>query len=170
MWFIDLIKGAWAEIETYILPFIIVHTYERGVVLTFGKNPKLLNPGIRPKLPFFQVVFTTTITTDTMDIKPVLETTTDGKTILVKPIVEFSIDDPIKWLMDTNEARSNLHDISGSVVSDYLTDIDWEECKKKTTLTKVKNKLQARADSMGAKIHSVSFASMCLTRVIITQA
>lgn len=166
----ELIRWVWEQFEHYIFPFTIIHIYERGVILTWGKIPKLLMPGLRLKAPFIQTVFTATITIDTLEIKPVLVTTKDGKTILVKPIVEFSISDPVKWLIETNEAKSNLHDISGGVVSDYLTDIDWEECKMKTTLTKVKNKLQNKSTQIGATIHSVSFASMSLARVIITAA
>ena len=165
----DFLKWLWETFEHYILPFTIIHIYERGVILTLGKNPKPVNPGLRFKAPFIQEIFTEIITPDTLQAKCVHVTTTDGKTVSVSPAIEYMVTDVIKWIIETNEAKTNLHDILRATVADYLTDITWEECKKKTTRTEIKNKMNKRIEAMGAIISQVMFADISQSRVIITQ-
>ena len=70
-----------------------------------------------------------------------------------------------KYLLEANEAAGNIHDISRGVIADYLTDCDWEEIKKKTTLTKIKNALKNECDDMGLVIHKVYFGRIVTTRM-----
>lgn len=169
MGFVEFFKWIFEKFEHYVLPFIIIRVYERGVILTFGKNPKPLNPGIRFKIPFIQEIITDIVTNDTLQAGCVHVTTIDGKTILVSPIIEYVIDDIIKWVIETNEARTNLHDISRSITADYLTDLTWDECKKKGTLTGIKNKLNKRVESMGATVTQMMFGDIVQNRIILTQ-
>lgn len=169
MGFVDLFKWIWEQFEHYILPFTIIRIYERGVLLTFGKYPRQLKPGLRIKVPFIQEILTDIVTNDTMQAGCVHVTTNDSKTILVSPIIEYIIIDPIKWIIETNEARTNLHDILRSVTADYLTDVSWEECKKKSTLTGIKNKLNKRIESMGAVVTQMMFGDIAQNRIILTQ-
>jgi regulator of protease activity HflC (stomatin/prohibitin superfamily) len=169
MGFVDFFKWIWEQFEHYILPFIIIRIYERGVLLTFGKSPKQLNPGLRLKIPFIQEIYTEIITPDTLQGGCVHVTTADGKTILVSPIIEYIINDVIKWVVETNEARTNLHDILRSITADYLTDTTWDECKKKGTLTAIKNKLNKRIESMGAEVTQMMFGDIVQNRIILTQ-
>ena len=169
MGFFELIKWVWEQFERYIWPFVMIHSYERGVILTFGKNPKLLNPGFHLKWLFFQELFSTPVTPDTLCTKAIHTTTLDGKTISVEPAIEFEIEDAVKWLIDANDARSNLYDIVRGVVSDYITDLNWLDVTKKSTLTEIKKRVNKRCEYMGAKITNVMLTDMCISRVIITQ-
>lgn len=165
----DFLKWVWEQFEKYILPFTIIRAYERGVLLTFGKNPKPIDPGLRFKLPFAQEIYTEIITPDTLQGGCVHVTTIDGKTILVSPIIEYIIVDVIKWVIETNEARTNLHDILRAITADYLTDLTWEECKKKGTLTAIKNRLNKRIESMGGVVTQMMFGDIAQNRIILTQ-
>lgn len=166
---VEFFKWLYEQFELYIFPFTIINTYERGVRLTFGKNPTLVNPGLKLKLPFFQVIFTEIITPDTLQARCVHVTTIDGKTVSISPCIEYTKEDVIKWIVETNEAPTNLHDILRATVADYLTDLTWEDCKKKTTLTAIKNKLNKRIEPMGAIVHQVMFTDIAQSRIIVTQ-
>lgn len=166
---VEFFKWLYEQAEMYIFPFTIINTYERGVRLTFGKNPQLVMPGFRFKLPFFQAIFTEIITPDTLQAKCVHVTTTDGKTVSVSPCIEYTKEDVIKWIVDNNESHTNLHDILRAIVADYCTDLTWDECKKKTTCTAIKNRLNKRIESMGATVHQVMFTDISQSRIIITQ-
>lgn len=165
---VEFFKWLYEQFEMYIFPFTILHAYERGVRLTFGKNPKKVSPGLVWKVPIFQVVFTAIVTPDTLQAKCVHVTTADNKTVSVSPCAEFIIEDAEKWIIDTNEAHTNLHDILRGIVADYLTDLTWDECKKKTTCTAIKNKLNKRIESMGAVVSQVMFTDISQSRIIIT--
>jgi regulator of protease activity HflC (stomatin/prohibitin superfamily) len=168
MGIVELFRWLWEQFESYIFPFVIIHVYERGAILTNGKNPRLLNPGFHLKIPFIQIVFTATITPDTLCAKAIHATTKDGKTITVEPTIEYTIEDPLKWIIWTNDAKGNLHDILRGRVSDYISGLTWDEVVNRTT-TELKKKLNKRLEEIGVTISEVMLTDMCLSRVIITQ-
>jgi hypothetical protein len=85
--------------------------------------------------------------------------------VSVEPIIQFDIVDPKKYLIDTNDAVGNIHDISRGIIADYLSDCEWESIKKKTTLTAIKNALKKECDEMGINIYKVYFARIVTTKV-----
>ena len=165
----ELLKWIWEQFEHYIWPWTIIHSYERGIRLTWGKNPKLVEPGLRFKFPFSQTILSENVMPNTMCPKAIHITTTDGKTVSVEPAIEYQVVDLISWVINVNDAFSNLNDITRGVVSDYLTDLTWDEVKNKRTQTEIKKRLNKRCEDMGCKITNVMLTDICLTRVIITQ-
>lgn len=166
---VEFLKYLFEQFAHYILPFTIVRVYEGAVRLRFGRNPTVIGSGFKLKFPFIDEIHTCIITVDTMAATAVHVTTSDEKTITVTPVIEYQVEDSIKWLMETNDARTNLHDLTRGFVADYLTDITWDETKKKSTATDIKKKLNQKAQEMGAKIHRLILADICINRVIITQ-
>lgn len=139
--------------------------YEEGVVLRMGRYKKNLVKGINFKMPLMDYTMTVIVTKDTYHVANVNVTTIDGKTISVGSIVEFNIVDVKKYFLDVNEAQSNAHDITRGVIADYLSDCEWEEVKKKTTLTQIKNKLRPQLESMGMNITQVMFGDIAQSKV-----
>lgn len=166
---IDFLKFLWEVFERHILPFQVIRIYERGVMLTLGKWPKLIEPGLRFKLPFIQEILTSPIMPDTLTTKAVHVTTLDGKTITVQPAIEYEIDNAQKWLIDCTDAVTNLHDLTRGYVADYLTDVSWEDAIKKQTTTAIKKKLNSKVqDELGCKVTLLMFTEICQNRVILT--
>ena len=166
---IDFLKFIWEIFERHVLPFQVIRIYERGVLLTLGKNPKLIKPGLMFKLPFIQEILSTSVMPDTIATLPVHVTSLDGKTLIVGIAIEFEIEDAKKWLIDVNDAVSNLHDLVRGFVADHLTDIEWEEIIKKTTRTEIKNKLNKKCQSeLGCKINLLMFTEIAQNKIILT--
>jgi len=149
----------------YISPIFIVRDYEIGVMLRLGKYKKNLKVGINFKIPLIDEIHSVIRTVDTFHVAPVDITTLDNKQVSVEPIVKFEIIDPKKYILDTNEAAGNIHDVTRGIIADYLTDCDWEEIKKKTTLTRIKNALKNECDDMGLIIHKVYFGRIVTTKM-----
>lgn len=166
----DWLKEILHEIWQHLLPFFVINSYEEGVRLRLGKSiRKPLKPGFHFKIPLVDEIHSVIVTPDTFSAKAIHVTTTDDKTISVSPTVVFSIADSVKYLLDTNDASSNFHDIVRSCTSDYMSDIEWIECKKKTTKTQIKKLLNKSCEDLGIVIHEVMLTDICLCRVIITQ-
>lgn len=165
----DFFKDIFKELYDYLFPFVIVFEYEMGVRLRLGKNPKALSPGFHFKIPLVDMVLKHTVTEETGCVRYLHVTTKDGKTITTAPVVKFIIIDITKWLIYTNDAITNLYDMTRLVTADYLTDLDWEECKQKTHWTKIKNKLNNEVEEMGARVTKFGLSDLCLSRVIVTQ-
>lgn len=165
----DWLKDIWHEVIKFFKFWEIIEEYQMGVRLTLGRFPKQLVPGFHFIVPFgIHVVHSDNIKPDTLQAKAVHVTTMDGKTVSVSPAIEYEINNIIDWLIYTNDARTNLHDIIRGITADYITDISWEECGKKTTRTAIKNKLNKRIESMGAVCREVMLTDICISRVIVT--
>lgn len=169
MGIIEFFKWLWETFERHFLPFTVIHIYERGIRLVWGKKPKLLQPGFHWKWPFAHEVFTEVVTPDTICPQAIHITTMDNKTISIEPTVEIEIIDVEKYIIWTNQAESNIRDIVRFVATDYYTDCTWDECKTKTSRTEIKNKLNKRCEEMGVKVNNYIPASMCMSRIYITQ-
>lgn len=155
-----------AEIwRDYLSPVLVLRCYEGGVLLRLGTYRKNLKEGINFKLPLIDEVHVVITTIDTFHISPVDITTLDNKQVSVEPIIKFDITDPKKYLVDVNEAAGNIHDIARGIIADYLTDCTWDEIKKKTTLTAIKNALKKECDDMGINIYKVYFGRIVTTKM-----
>ena len=162
---IDLIKELWHHFK----PVVFINEYEKGLILRAGKIHKTIEKGWHLRIPFLDDYHTVICTNDTLATKAVNVTTIDDKTITALPVAEFTISDAVKYLIDTNDARTNIHDITRATVSDYLTDCTWEECKLKRTINAITRKVAEQCKPMGVEVSRVMLTDMCVSRVIITQ-
>lgn len=153
------------KFKDYISPIVVLRCYEGGVLLRLGKFKRELKEGINIKIPFIDEVHTVVKTEDTFQLSPVDITTLDGKQVSVEPIIKFAIHDSKKYLIDVNDAASNLKDIARGVVADYLTDCTWDQMKEKKTLTAIKNFLKKEGDELGVTIYKVYFGRILTTKV-----
>lgn len=165
---IEFLKFIFEILEKYLMPVQVINTYERGVMLTLGKNPKPIEPGVVFKFPLIQEIFTTPIMPDTISPSSVNVTTADGRTISVRVAIEYEITDAQKWLIEVTDATTNLADLTRGFVADYLTDINWEEVVQKRTRTEIKNKLNRKCQEFGCKINLLMFTEVCQTKIILT--
>ena len=157
----EIIAQAW----THLSPFMVVHQYELGVRTTLGKlSSGTLNPGLHLKIPIVDKIYTAIVTMDTLDIQPINITTSDNITITVGAVLEFEIVDIIKYIIDTNEARSNTHDITRGLIADYLVDCTYDECKKRTTNNAITKRVSKKCEEMGIKVNTLTFTDMAVTR------
>jgi regulator of protease activity HflC (stomatin/prohibitin superfamily) len=163
--FIRLLEWLGEKWRDYLAPVFIVRTYEAGVLLRLGKYKKDLTEGVNFKIPFIDEIHTVIRTVDTFHVNPVDITTTDAKQVSVEPIVKFEIIDPKKFILDVNDGASNMHDITRGIIADYLTDCEWDEIKKKTTLTAIKNSLKTECDEIGVKVYKIYFGRIVTTKI-----
>lgn len=163
--FIKFLEWVAEKCKDYISPVLILRCYESGVLLRLGTYKKDLKEGINWKIPIIDEVHTVISTIDTFHVLPVDITTKDNKQVSVEPIIKFDIVDPKKYLIDTNVASDNLHDVSRGTIADYLSDCEWEDIKKKTTLTAIKNALKKECDDMGINIYKVYFGRIVTTKI-----
>lgn len=150
--------------ETNLSPWCILNDYEGGVLMRLGRYRKDLKNGVNLKIPLVDSIVTNNIKTNTFEIQNVNVTTIDNKTITVSGIIEFDITNVKAYLIDYNDAETNVLDLAKGIISDYLTGCDWEDIKKKTTSTKIKNKLKNRFSEMGINVKDFMFGSISTTR------
>ena len=163
---IELIKYFGDEVLLQkVSPVYFVYGYQKGILLRNGVYLKDINPGINYKLPIVDRFHVVNAAVDTIKIDPIPVVTHDGQQVSVRPILKIRIVSAKENLYNTNDALSNLKDVAGGIIANYLTDCDWKEIKDKTTLTKIKNALKNECAEIGYQIEKVYFERIVTTKV-----
>jgi len=126
-----------------ISSIFIVDQKEEGVVLRFGKFNRLVEPGLHFKLPFgierkyrvptqmvlkeefgFRTVKAgiTTIYEERDFPNESIMLTGDLNIVDVEWIIQYRINDPVKWLFEVENPRKTIRDISQSVINLLIGD------------------------------------------------
>lgn len=150
----------------YLKFFVIVNDYEEALLLSWGKFKLVRTKGTYLKWPIRDFYYHVIVTKDTLSIDEVNLTTADNQTISVGCVIEFSVKDSKKFLIDTNEAPGNMRDIARGVISNTLEDLTWEDVKKKTTLNAIRRKLTTKYEDMGVEVRDVLFTDKCKSFVL----
>lgn len=161
----------------YIIEFIayfkfwrVIPVNKKGVKTHFGKNPVEMDAGLHFIWPFeIDHVQTVIVEPEWVSTTSLHITTTDNKTISVAPTVKYKIINPKAWLYGENDAPTNFHDATRLCTSDVLTDCSWEECMKKATWTKIRNKIKDKTSGLGVEILDFGLIDLAQSRIYITQ-
>lgn len=148
----------------YIKFWATVNQYQEMVLLRFGKFVKVLKPGTYFKIPFIDYAMEAHVKRDTLSIEPICITTIDGKTISIGMMEEHEVFDTHLFLVETNDALTNMKDVCRGEMSDLLEDITWADIKKKTTKNALKKKITEKYEQMGVRILDLKFTNKAETR------
>lgn len=162
--FTKLLEWVWEIAEKYIFPWIIVRDYEGGVVLLFGKYHYTLKPGLNFKIPFIHESLTCLTKPETIESKSLTVTTTDNHTVSMTLVGMYHVTDPRKWLLEANDAGSNVYHHLIRVASDYITGWELEKLKKETAYNPIKKELNKEIAYLGAEVLMVGYGSICKTK------
>lgn len=162
-----MFEWLWDLAERYLLPYVIVRDYEKGVVLFLGKFHYRLRPGFNWKIPLLHESLTCLSKKETIEFKPITVITKDKETISIGLIGGFEVVDEKKFLLEANDAASNIHHHLIMVCSDEITDSELAALLTKTTpYTKMKKKLNEEIEYLGAKFFTIGYSSITKTRPI----
>src|SRR4051794_33153127 len=85
-----------------------VQTGWAGVLFSFGRARKVLEPGFHPLIPIFQRVRQTPIRSITLDLPRQRVTTADGLVYDVLTTIVYRVDDPITALTAIDDVRKGV--------------------------------------------------------------
>ncbi|MDO4759412.1 MAG: SPFH domain-containing protein [Candidatus Saccharibacteria bacterium] len=146
-----------------IIPGInIVNQYERGVVLTFGRFSRTLNPGLRIIIPYIERLVKTDIRTTPMDIPKQEVITKDNVTVNVDAVVYFRVIDAKKAVLETTNysyatstfAQTALRDVTGNF------DLDELLSKRDDISKQIKEIVDNQTDKWGIDIENVKLQNI----------
>lgn len=108
-----------------VLLWVVIEEWNEAVLLRFGKFVKVLKPGIHFKIPFFDSVWETETITQSIDMNPQSITTADGKNIVVKAIIRFSVVDTKTYVMSIMKPHDVLVDTTQGMIREIIEDTRW---------------------------------------------
>ena len=119
----EFLKTVWAE----VVPYYVVSEMELACVLRCGKFKKTSKSGIHFKMPFADVVYQYYVVTQTSHLTPQTLTTYDGKSIVVKAIVRFNIEDVKKYTLGVWDAHDAIGDTVQGIINSIVRNYKWED-------------------------------------------
>ena len=108
-----------------VLLWVVIEEWNEAVLLRFGKFVKVLKPGIHFKIPFFDSVWETETITQSIDMNPQSITTADGKNIVVKAIIRFSVVDTKTYVTSIMKPHDVLVDTTQGMIREIIEDTRW---------------------------------------------
>lgn len=148
-----------------VSPLFFVNQYQGGVLLRSGKYHKDLKHGWNFKLPVTDRFLTCTTTLETAFISNVNITTKDNKPCTVSASFEYRIEDCKKYLLDTNDAPTNIKDVGMGCIADSLIDTTWDDISKRKTMNEIKRTLNKELSTYGVLVTRFWFTDITITRV-----
>ena len=141
-----------------ILPFKIVPQWQKGVYLYMGKFKKVVDPGLRWKVPFFGQIETTAVITQTVNLKPQTVTSLDDKSIVLTSIVRYHIQDVEKFLLGVMNANDVLVDTTQGIIRDIVEYTKWDDVVDLTET--VTPEVNEEVQKWGITVETVKFPDL----------
>ena len=157
---LEFIKSFWNN----LLPFVIVDEYEHGVILKLGKYHKNITAGFIWKWPFIDEPITCRNTVTTMSIKNQSLTTKDEQPITIECIVKYKIINAKKFLLEVEDSKDAINDVTQGKIKELITNKTWEEVKLLKD-TEIREAVVSEAKDWGIKIYYITITSLVKTRI-----
>ena len=141
-----------------ILPFKIVDQWEEGVHLRFGKFYRVVKPGLRFKISFFDQILTTPVITQTVNLKPQTVTSLDERNVVLSSIVRYHIEDVEKFLLGVMHANDVLVDTTQGTIRDIVEGTSWSDLYDLGNI--VKPVVNEQVQEWGIIVEQVSFPDL----------
>jgi regulator of protease activity HflC (stomatin/prohibitin superfamily) len=109
-----------------LLPVFVVDQWDEALMLRGGKFLEVYKPGLYFKIPFLDSIWYCTVITQSIDIPPQSITTADGKNVVVKGIIRFSVVDIKTFLLTITQPADVLTDTTGGMIREIIEDTRWE--------------------------------------------
>jgi regulator of protease activity HflC (stomatin/prohibitin superfamily) len=160
------------EIWSTLIPFEIIEYYDRGVKLRLGKPTmkagkiKILEPGLHWKIPFVDVILSHRVVAKTMDLTEQSITTKDSKSVVVRSVLKYEVDDVATILLEVDSAEEAVKDMCQGILMDAMSERTWEECQGPELTKQVKEKIKVEAKKWGIRIKAFTLTDLSIMRSI----
>jgi regulator of protease activity HflC (stomatin/prohibitin superfamily) len=141
-----------------ILPYKIVNQWEEGVHLRTGKFLRVVQPGLRFKTPFFDQILTTSVITQTVNLKPQTVTSLDEKSVVLSSIVRYHIVDVKKFLLGVMHANDVLVDTTQGIIRDVVESTTWQDLYDLGNI--VITNVNLEVEKWGIEVELISFPDL----------
>lgn len=154
----DIVTGLW----DYIVPFYVIEPFEQGIEIRLGVYRRTVTQGLRWKFPFLDVIYTQRITTTTLSTNPQSLTTHDGQDIVVSAVIKYRVTDVKVFLLDVENAKDALADITQGTIKGIVMARTWEGCRHTDIDKDITTKVRREAKRWGIEVDSVTLVDIAL--------
>lgn len=141
-----------------------INEYERGILFTFGKYSKVLNPGWHVILPVIQFYKKVDIRTKAVDVPEQETITRDNVSIRINAVIYYKVFDAGKAIVEVENfyyavsqlAQTTMRNIVGSVTLDQLLS------DRERISSEICTVIDKATDAWGIKVENVELKDVAL--------
>ena len=141
-----------------------INEYQRGILFTFGKFTKIMNPGWNIVIPIFQSYAKVDIRTKAVDVPDQEAITKDNISVKINAVIYYKIYDATKAIIEVENyfyavsqlAQTTMRNTVGSVTLDELL------TERETLSEKIQEVIDKASDPWGIKVENVELKDISL--------
>lgn len=141
-----------------------INEYERGILFSFGKFTKILEPGWRIIIPIFQSYRKVDIRTKAVDVPEQETISKDNVSIRINAVIYYKVFDASKAILEVENfyyavsqlAQTTMRNIVGSVTLDELLS------EREKISSKICRVIDEATDNWGIKVENVELKDVSL--------
>lgn len=145
--------------------WVVMHPYEAGVQLRFGKFRKVLDCGFHWMLPFgIDEQLSEHIVPTTHSLGDESTTSKDGKSVGFHAVVTYKVRDIQKTMLEVDDVHHAVRDACCGEIGRVMRESTWEEMLAEDILEKLTGACRKRGFRYGIEVMSVQLAGISLVR------
>ncbi len=145
----------WFQVITFVNP------WEGGIVVQAGKFRRILTPGWWLHCPFqIDNIYTMNVKPAALELEEQSLRTKDGKRIVCRGVLMWSIFDIQKCLCDVEDAEETLGDIAVGVIQEMVEQAEWTYICSPDFRDDIKIAMQKQARKWGITVSTVKFQDL----------
>jgi regulator of protease activity HflC (stomatin/prohibitin superfamily) len=141
-----------------------INQYERGVLFTFGKFSKILNPGWNIVLPIIQSYSKVDIRTKVIDVPEQETITKDNVSVRINAVIYFSVFDASKAILEVEDFRYAISQLAQTTMRNAVGTVTLDELlsSREKISSEICKVIDEATDPWGIKVHNVELKDVAL--------
>ena len=141
-----------------------INQYERGILFSYGKFSKVLNPGWRIVLPIIQSYSKIDIRTKVIDVPEQETITKDNVSVRINAVIYFSVFDAGKALLQVENFRYAVSQLAQTTMRNAVGTVTLDELlsSREKISTEICKIIDEATDPWGIKVENVELKDVAL--------
>ena len=141
-----------------------INEYERGILFSYGKFSKVLNPGWRLVLPIIQSYSKIDIRTKVIDVPEQETITKDNVSVRINAVIYFRVFDAGKALLQVENFRYAVSQLAQTTMRNAVGSVTLDELlsSRDKISTEICNVIDEATDPWGIKVENVELKDVSL--------
>ena len=141
-----------------------VNEYERGILFTFGKFSKVLNPGWNIILPIIQSYSKVDIRTKAVDVPEQEAITKDNVSVRINAVIYYKVFDASKAILEVENFRYAVSQLAQTTMRNAVGAVSLDELlgAREKISSEICNIIDKATDAWGIKVENVELKDVSL--------
>ncbi len=156
----DFINRIFEKLLAILPSIVMVEPTERGARIIWGRQYKIIGPGLYLVWPIIQRIIRMDVITQVVDLAPQTIRTKDGFELVASGTIRYHISDIEKALFAVQDVDKALSTLALAVILEYVKSKTIDECEDIEAVKKeLRRGLTEEASGWGVKIEMVGLTS-----------